>query len=252
MADDAGRTCTSRSRTRSAGVFREYERLATTVVDAALSPLLVALPRPARGAHRRGGPARARGDALQRRRRRAPRPPPRHGSWTVLSGPAGGAVAAGARGRRGRRRGPRHGRHVVRRVAGARRPRGRDRRARGGRPLAGAADGGRAHGGRGRRQHRLARRGRRAEGRAAIRGRRARARVLRPRRRGADRDRRQPAARPPRRRRSRWRAACELDRAAAERAVGGLAERARAVASRRPPRGSCAWRTPRWRRPCGW
>src|SRR3954447_1011650 len=67
----------------TAGVFREYERCATTIVDAALSPLLrrylerlsqragdeglpspdVMLPR------RRGGPARPRRDALRRRRR---------------------------------------------------------------------------------------------------------------------------------------------------------------------------------------
>ncbi|MBV9212606.1 MAG: hydantoinase/oxoprolinase family protein [Actinobacteria bacterium] len=77
----------------TAGAFREYERCATTVVDAALSPLLRRyLERLA---------ARARGNGL---------PPPdvmlsgggaaaagvaaAHGSWTVLSGPAGGAVGA--------------------------------------------------------------------------------------------------------------------------------------------------------------
>ncbi|HEX8646842.1 MAG TPA: hydantoinase/oxoprolinase family protein [Thermoleophilaceae bacterium] len=75
----------------TAGVFREYERCATTVVDAALSPLL-----------------RRYLERLAGRARDAGLPPPevmlsgggvvaaataaRHGSWTVLSGPAGGAV----------------------------------------------------------------------------------------------------------------------------------------------------------------
>ena len=76
-----------------AGVFREYERLATTVVDAALSPLLsrylarltertgeAGLPEP-EVMLSSGGVAAAATAA-------------RHGSWTVLSGPAGGAVAA--------------------------------------------------------------------------------------------------------------------------------------------------------------
>ncbi len=77
----------------TAGVFREYERCATTVVDAALSPLL-------RGYLER----------LTERARDAGLPEPevmlssggtasastaaRHASWTVLSGPAGGAVGA--------------------------------------------------------------------------------------------------------------------------------------------------------------
>jgi len=77
----------------TAGVFREYERLATTVVDAALSPLL-----------------RRYLERLTRRAADAGLPPPEvmlssggvadaaiaaaHASWTVLSGPAGGAVAA--------------------------------------------------------------------------------------------------------------------------------------------------------------
>ncbi|MBA3358931.1 MAG: hydantoinase/oxoprolinase family protein, partial [Thermoleophilaceae bacterium] len=77
----------------TAGVFREYERLATTVVDAALSPLL-----------------RRYLGSLTERAREAGLPAPEimlssggvagakiaaaHGSWTVLSGPAGGAVAA--------------------------------------------------------------------------------------------------------------------------------------------------------------
>jgi N-methylhydantoinase A len=77
----------------TAGVFREYERCATTVVDAALSPLL-----------------RRYLTRLTERSREAGLPEPevmlsgggvasaataaRHGSWTVLSGPAGGAVGA--------------------------------------------------------------------------------------------------------------------------------------------------------------
>jgi N-methylhydantoinase A len=77
----------------TAGVFREYERCATTIVDAALSPLL-------RGYLER----------LAGRAREAGLPEPevmlssggsasagmaaRHASWTVLSGPAGGAVGA--------------------------------------------------------------------------------------------------------------------------------------------------------------
>jgi N-methylhydantoinase A len=77
----------------TAGVFREYERCATTIVDAALSPLL-----------------RRYLERLAERSREAGLPDPevmlsgggvagagtaaRHGSWTVLSGPAGGAVGA--------------------------------------------------------------------------------------------------------------------------------------------------------------
>jgi N-methylhydantoinase A len=77
----------------TAGVFREYERCATTVVDAALSPLLrkylerlteradeAGLPKP-EVMLSGGGVADASTAA-------------RHGSWTVLSGPAGGAVGA--------------------------------------------------------------------------------------------------------------------------------------------------------------
>jgi N-methylhydantoinase A len=77
----------------TAGVFREYERCVTTIVDAALSPLLrgylARLSERARGAGlpepevmlSSGGTAGAATAA-------------RHGSWTVLSGPAGGAVGA--------------------------------------------------------------------------------------------------------------------------------------------------------------
>ena len=77
----------------TAGVFREYERCVTTIVDAAVSPLLrgylsrlserataEGLPEP-EVMLSSGGTAGA-GTAAS------------HGSWTVLSGPAGGAVGA--------------------------------------------------------------------------------------------------------------------------------------------------------------
>jgi N-methylhydantoinase A len=83
----------------AAAVFREHERCVTTIVDAALSPLL------------RRYLAR-----LGERTRAAELPDPEvmlssggvadastaaaHGSWTVLSGPAGGAVAAARAARR--------------------------------------------------------------------------------------------------------------------------------------------------------
>ncbi|MGI8750595.1 MAG: hydantoinase/oxoprolinase N-terminal domain-containing protein, partial [Thermoleophilaceae bacterium] len=77
----------------TAAVFREYERLTTTTVDAAVSPLLrrylrrltdrtaqAGLPEPEIMLSS-GGVADSSTAAA-------------HGSWTVLSGPAGGAVAA--------------------------------------------------------------------------------------------------------------------------------------------------------------
>jgi N-methylhydantoinase A len=77
----------------TAGVFREYERCATTIVDAALSPLLRGyLERLAERARGEGLPvpevmlsSGGTGEAATAAR---------HGSWTVLSGPAGGAVGA--------------------------------------------------------------------------------------------------------------------------------------------------------------
>src|SRR3954470_17511969 len=77
----------------TAAVFREYERCATTVVDAALSPLLRRyLERLAERARETGLPlpeimlsGGGVGDAATAAR---------HGSWTVLSGPAGGSVGA--------------------------------------------------------------------------------------------------------------------------------------------------------------
>jgi N-methylhydantoinase A len=81
----------------AAGVFREYERCATTIVDAAVSPLLrrylerltdrasdAGLPAPEIVLS--GGGVVDAGTAA------------RHGSWTVLSGPAGGAVGAASTG----------------------------------------------------------------------------------------------------------------------------------------------------------
>src|ERR671936_2982354 len=78
----------------TAGVFREYERCATTVVDAGLSPLLrrylerlaerareAGLPEPE--VMLSGGGVASAGTAA------------RHGSWTVLSGPAGGGGGGG-------------------------------------------------------------------------------------------------------------------------------------------------------------
>ena len=77
----------------AAGVFREYERCATTVVDACLSPLLRAyLERLAERATAAGLPVpevMLSGGGVAPAALAA-----RHGSWTVLSGPAGGAVGA--------------------------------------------------------------------------------------------------------------------------------------------------------------
>jgi N-methylhydantoinase A len=77
----------------TAGVFREYERCATTIVDAALSPLLRRyLERLAERATEAGLPApeiMLSGGGVADAATAA-----RHGSWTVLSGPAGGAVGA--------------------------------------------------------------------------------------------------------------------------------------------------------------
>ena len=83
----------------TAGVFREYERCATTIVDAALSPLLRGyLERLTTRAHDAGLPepevmlsSGGTGSAATAAR---------HASWTVLSGPAGGAVGAARMARR--------------------------------------------------------------------------------------------------------------------------------------------------------
>jgi len=79
----------------TAAVFREYERLATTVVDAALSPLLRAylerLQSRAREAGLRAWEVMLSSGGVVDAATAA-----RHGSWTVLSGPAGGAAGAAA------------------------------------------------------------------------------------------------------------------------------------------------------------
>src|SRR4051812_5083518 len=81
----------------AAGVFREYERCATTIVDAAVSPLLRRyLERLTDRAHDAGLPAPEivlSGGGVVDAATAA-----RHGSWTVLSGPAGGAVGAAVTG----------------------------------------------------------------------------------------------------------------------------------------------------------
>ena len=164
----------------AAGVFREYERCATTVVDAALSPLLRRyLERLADRATEAGLPVpeiMLSGGGVAPAAVAA-----KHGSWTVLSGPAGGAVGAAAAARETGAPeavcldmgGTSSDVSVV-----SRRPRARERRARGRRARARAADGRRPHRRRGRRQHRLARRGRRAARGPAVGGRRARARPV--------------------------------------------------------------------------
>jgi N-methylhydantoinase A len=82
----------------TAGVFREYERCATTVVDAALSPLLRGyLERLAERAHSAGLPMPE--VMLSSGGTADAETAARHGSWTVLSGPAGGAVGAARSGK---------------------------------------------------------------------------------------------------------------------------------------------------------
>jgi N-methylhydantoinase A len=84
----------------TAGVFREYERCATTIVDAALSPLLRRyLERLADRAAEAGLPVP---EIMLSSGGVAPAGvAAKHGSWTVLSGPAGGAVGAAAAAREG-------------------------------------------------------------------------------------------------------------------------------------------------------
>src|SRR4051812_23629115 len=77
----------------TAPVFREYERCATTIVDAATSPLMRAYLRElTRRARDEGLPEPevmlSSGGVADAEQAAA------HGSWTVLSGPAGGAVGA--------------------------------------------------------------------------------------------------------------------------------------------------------------
>ena len=77
----------------TAGVFREYERCATTIVDAALGPLLRGyLERLTDRARNAGLPAPE--VMLSSGGTASAATAARHASWTVLSGPAGGAVGA--------------------------------------------------------------------------------------------------------------------------------------------------------------
>jgi N-methylhydantoinase A len=78
---------------QTAPIFREYERCATTIVDAAVSPLMRSYLRQlTRRAEGEGLPAPevmlSSGGVADAQQAAA------HGSWTVLSGPAGGAVGA--------------------------------------------------------------------------------------------------------------------------------------------------------------
>ena len=75
--------------------FREFERCSTTVIDAYLSPLLGSyLAALAGGAAEEGLPEP---EIMRSSGGLAPwREAARHGAWSVLSGPAGGAVGAGA------------------------------------------------------------------------------------------------------------------------------------------------------------
>ena len=156
------------------GTFREFERAATTELDAALSPLLAAYLTAL--AERAAGADLPAPDVMQSSGGLATLDQARaHAALTVLSGPAGGAAGAAwaalASGERGRAL-LRHGRHVMRRLRDRGGRRARDRGPPRRRPPRGAADARPAHGRRRRRFDRLARRGRRAARRAAL-GRRA-------------------------------------------------------------------------------
>ena len=76
------------------GTFREYERAATTEVDASLSPLLAAYLRRLAARARGGRPSGAVDHAVERRADRRSSRRPAHAAVTVLSGPAGGAAGA--------------------------------------------------------------------------------------------------------------------------------------------------------------
>ena len=228
------------------GTFREFERTATTALDAALSPLLADYLR------------RLAGDAASRE---LPEPQimqssggltdvaraSAHAALTVLSGPAGGVGGA----------------QLLAQLAGEpdvlcfdmggtscdaclieRRRGRRDRRARDRRPPARAARAGHRHRRRRRRLDRLARLRRRAARRPAVRGRRPRARLLRPRRRGAHGHRRQPAARPAAHRRAARRRPARST--ATPPSAPSRAWPASCTWMRWPaPKASCAWPSPR-------
>ena len=110
------------------GTFREYERTATTVLDAALSPLLgTYLRRLAADARARGLPRplimQSSGGLTDSARAAA------HAALTVLSGPAGGVGGSAVDGRARARAGRallRHGRNLLRRLPDRRRAGRRD------------------------------------------------------------------------------------------------------------------------------
>ncbi len=228
------------------GTFREFERAATTELDAALSPMLASYLTAL--AERAAGADLPAPDVMQSSGGLATLDQARaHAALTVLSGPAGGAAGAAwaalASGEDGRAV-LRHGRHVMRRLRDRGRRRAGDRGPPRRRPPRGAADARPAHGRRRRRLDRLARCGRGAAGRAALGRRAARPCRLRARRDRADGDGRERDAR-----------AARHDGAAGRRDRPGRrprppprssAWRASWSSSRSPaPRGSGAWRTPR-------
>ena len=169
------RASTSRSRTRSSARFREYERCATTVIDASLSPLLGRyLGRLAR-AHARGAGCRdplvmqSCGGLVD-----APTAARARGAWTRALRARPAARSAAALRRRGLRRAATSlgfdmgGTSCDVCVVEGGRVRETAGREIAGRPIA-AADGRRPHGRRRRRLDRLARRRRRAARRARAR-----------------------------------------------------------------------------------
>ena len=194
-------------------IIREYERTSTTVLNAYVQPTVAsylgALRRQLDGAGVAGPLLIMQSNGgIMASAAAAARP-----AYIVESGPAAGVIAGAELARRARarfRHHLRHGRHDRQGVARRGRPaalhrrvrgRGRDlreqpalerRRVRAERPVH------RPRGGRrGRRQPRLARPGRCPQGRPSLRGRRSGPGLLRPRRRSADGDRREPAARLP-------------------------------------------------------
>ena len=81
------------------GTFREYERAATTEVDAALSPLLGATSARSRQECTRDGPAARRRSCGPRAVLSSAQRAGAHAALTVLSGPAGGVGGAAAAGK---------------------------------------------------------------------------------------------------------------------------------------------------------
>ena len=154
--EELRRTCTSRPRTRppacSASTSAAPPRWSTPRCPRCCARYLRAAGR----ARRRRGPARARGDALERRRGRARRTAARHAVVDRALGSGRRRRGRGPRGRARRARATPCASTWAARPATCRWPSraaaARERRARGRRPRAGAADGGRAHRRRRRRQ----------------------------------------------------------------------------------------------------